>query len=364
MDCSLLLRALGVATVAFGCQSAPSPTAATGWEDAKKSQIPVTAKPEEYEAPVRQPMASLAWEDGVYISRDGLTLYSDYMLCDLLSFVWSKQDMKEIWRFQRGPEIGQDLSNPLKTGHNWIHIDMVASTRKSTSEPFGPWHLTKLSGKYGNLAGVAAIGKGDLYPFVAYTDDITGGTKIKLLRNVGRDLAGDDQGSFLPGNINDKYHADNPHIEIRDPEHTDHLILFFDSDNRPGLGQHDIFYSTSDDGGKSWTGPFPVSTVNSSADEQQPHLFQEKGQWWLYLTATNPKDGKLGIFRYRQVKPGDWNKWDLRELVVSAGTTVSVGEPTLTEDGDLSFVAITVNKDHGTATDKYDCDPWLMKRKK
>jgi len=351
----------------IGCQAGPTPTPATGWDEIKKTQLPVCALKDEYEAPFRQPMSSLAWEDGVYVSRDGLALYSDYVQCDLFSFFLSKPDMREVWRYQRGPDLGQDFSNPFSTVHPWIHGDVVVSTRTGRDKPFGPWRLSKLSGKYGNLGGVVAIGtigKPGSYDYVAYTGDLKNGVKIKLMRDVGQDLAGDEKGAMLPGNINDKFHADNPHIERPDPNQPNHLVLFWDSDDRPGLGQHDIFYSQSADAGTTWSGPFPVSSVNSPNDEEQPHLFQDRGTWYLYLTAANPKDGKLGIFRYRQSKTDDWNSWVDRELVVGAGTSAGVGEPTLTQDGDLSFVVVTVNYKHGTATDRYDCDPWFMKRKR
>ncbi|MDR3692625.1 MAG: hypothetical protein P4L46_24810 [Fimbriimonas sp.] len=368
MTHSLVPKLASLAAIAtVGCQSGPTPAPASGWDEVKRAQVPVCALKDRYDAPFRQPMASLAWEDGVYVSRDGLALYSDYVQCDLFSFFLSKPDMREVWRYQRGPSLGQDLANPLNTGRPWIHGDIVVSTRSGPDKPFGPWRLSKLSGKYGNLGGVVTIGspgKPGRYDYVAYTGDLKSGVKIKLLRNTGQELAGDDQGEMLPGNINDRYHADNPHIERPDPAKPNHLVLLFDSDDRPGLGQHDIFYSVSDDAGKTWSGPFPVASVNSKADEEQPHLFEDHGTWWLYLTSTNFQDGKLGIFRYRQARKDDWNDWVDRELVVGAGTAAAVGEPTLTADGDLSFVAISINTAHGTATDRYDCDPWFMKRKR
>ena len=363
-----LLHLLGIIGIGLaGCQGGPTPSAATGWDEVKRTQIPVCALKSQYEAPTRQPMASLAWEDGVYVSRDGLSLYSDYFQCDLFSFVLSKPDMREVWRYQRGPDIGQDFSNPLNTGHPWIHSDIVVSTRTGRDKPFGPWRLTKLKGKFGNFGGMAGFGKSgrsNSFDYVVYTGDLKSGVKIKMMRNVDQDLEGDEKGIMLPDNINAKYHADNPHLECPDPKHPKELVLFWDSDERPGLGQHDIFYSTSADAGITWADPRPVASINSKADEQQPHLFREKGQWWLYLTASNPQDGKLGIFRYRQPHTGDWDSWVERELVVGAGTSAAVGEPTLTKDGDLSFVVITVNHAHGTVTDRYDCDPWFMKRKR
>lgn len=312
-------------------------------------------------------MASLAWEDGVYVSRDGLALYCDYMQCDLFRFFLDGAHIENFWMYQRGPSLGQDFKNPLGRPHPWIHGDVAMSTRKSKSDSFGPWRLSNLRGPVYDLGGGAAVrtaGKPGHYDYVVYTSDIKDGVKIKLMRDVGQELAGDANGVYLPPNINANYHADNPHLERPDPSRPRHLVLFWDSDERPGKGMHDVFYSVSEDEGETWSGPFPVTSVNSPADEEQPHLFEDHAQWWLYLTATNPQDHKLGIFRYRQSRRGDWDSWVDRELVVGAGTSAGVGEPTLTEDGDLSFVVVTMNLLGGTKTDRYDCDPWFLKHKR
>lgn len=358
---------LGAVLVALSC-AGQTPKAATGWPEAKRLQVPVCALPALYDKPFCQPMASLAWEDGVYVARDGLTLYTDYFETDLFSFFLAGADMQKVWMYRRGPHLPQDFSNPLGKDFPWIHSDVAMSTRKTKADPFGPWRLSELCGRYFNLGGFAAIGspgRPGHYDYIVYTSDVKDGVKIKMMKDVGQDLAGDAQGAYLPANVDDpRYHEDNPHMERPDSAKPNHLVLLFDSDDRPGKGQHDIFYSESDDAGATWSGPFPVSSVNTALDEEQPHLFREKGQWWLYLTAVNEADHRLGIFRYRQARAGDWDSWVDRQLVVGAGTAAGVGEPTLTEDGDLSFVVVIDNAAGGTKTDRYDCDPWFMKRKR
>ena len=257
--------------------------------------------------------------------------------------------------------------NPLGKDFPWIHSDVAMSTRKSkpTRSGLGAFRVARALLQSRGLCGNRCAGRPGHYDYIVYTSDVKDGVKIKMMKDVGQNLAGDAGGAYLPQNVDDpKYHEDNPHMERPDPAKPNHLVLFFDSDDRPGKGQHDIFYSESDDAGATWSGPFPVSSVNTALDEEQPHLFREKGQWWLYLTAVNESDHKLGIFRYRQARAGDWDSWVDRQLVVGAGTAAGVGEPTLTEDGDLSFVVVIDNAAGGTKTDRYDCDPWFMKRKR
>jgi hypothetical protein len=351
------------------CKSTPQgpPVPATGWDAVKRQQTPHCDIATEFGAPERQPLATLAWEDGLYISRDGLALYCTYVECDLFKFLTDGLHFEQMWRYKRGPDIHQDLANPLPGhgGEPWCHGDVAMSVRASKNVPFGPWKLSKLHDKFFNLGGAVGIarpGHPEIFDYFAYTDDSRDGVKIKLMRNVGRELADTKNGVWLPDNVdNQQFHEDNPHIERPDPIRPNHLVLFFDCDNRPGSTKHRIYYTMSEDGGTVWSNPVLVSSVTQGMDEMQPHLFQSRGQWWLYLAAMNAADGKLAIFRYKQGTPGDWNSWKDKELVVDAGTAAAVGEPTLTDDGDLSFVVVTVNRTGGTDTDMYDCDPWIVR---
>lgn len=124
-----------------------------------------------------------------------------------------------------------------------------------------------------------------------------------------------------------------------------------------------MFYTTSADGGLTWTSVQPLNTVKTTTTEHQPHLYFDGAGWWLYLSAFNPNDGKLAIYRYKQGTVGNWDSWQNKELVISAGTTVGVGESSLTSSGDVSFFVITQNTQNPSAFDKYDAYPWLMKRR-
>ena len=46
----------------------------------------------EYDTPYRQPLSTMGWEDGIYISRDGNNLYCIYAPGDLLSWTLNSAD--------------------------------------------------------------------------------------------------------------------------------------------------------------------------------------------------------------------------------------------------------------------------------
>ena len=351
----------------LGCCPVPakasSSTAASvaSWQSAEATQIPKNEIPSIYGNPYRQPIATLAWEDGVYITRDGLTLYTDYVPADLLRALLDGAIPYYTYLYARGPNLGQDFSNPFGSAFPWYHSDIAYATRVSSTQPFSGWSLTERRGAYFNRGAPQGIdslqGNGDFDYFV-YTEDGTSHITIMLLRNTDRSLYG--TAVELPANVDDpRYNEDNPHMERYDHSDPNKLVLFFDSDNWPGMGGHDIWYTVSSDGGISWTNPQSVKSINTKLDEEQPHLYFDGVHWWLFFTATNPTDGRLAIYRARQGISNNWDSWVNEQLVVSAGTTLGVGEPTLTTNGDLSFVAV-IHNPNGTPTDQWDCDPWFM----
>ena len=121
-------------------------------------------------------------------------------------------------------------------------------------------------------------------------------------------------------------------------------------------------YSSSSDNGETWSKPSNDISLNTVNQEHQPHLYKtEEGIWYLYYSAFHT-DGKLGIFRAKQVSSGDWENWGEKEVVISAGNTAGIGEPSLTDKGDISFVAVYINP-KGTKYDKYDSDPWILPKR-
>jgi len=337
-----------------------SSTAASSseWSAIKQAARPYVAIPKEYGMPYRQELAVLGWEDGVHITRDGLLLYGLYAPADLLSFYMHGAPQEKQAKYRRGPDFGIDLkTNPVGLS-GWLHADILYARRPSRSEPFRRW---KLSGTARSLFSEGApyplFGDSQTIDWFLFTsqDNPTYHTDIWVLRNTGINPKG--KGEPLPAPLNSNYNEDNPHLERTGKNE---LVLFFDSDNRPGgKGDHDIWYSVSSDVGKTWRPPANVASINTKQKEHQPHLFRNKtGVWYLYYSAMSV-DGKLGIFRAEQLAPGDWNSWGKKELVIGAGNTAGVGEPTLTGQGDISFVVVYMNP-RGTDTNRFDSDPWFL----
>lgn len=358
----------GALTLA-GCGSSegtspPPPPPLTGWAAIRANAAPQLALTTVFDTPRVQPIALDGWEDGIFISRDGLQLYAIYVPADLLSFIVNGGDQNQAASYLRGPTLGMDLTTNPVGASTWIHGDIVQASRASTAAPFSPWRLTAMARPAFSEGAVTAQGSGAAYDLFVYTsNDHAPDYKAHtcLRRNVPIDPT-DAPPVFLPAPVTTSTNEDNPHIERLTA--TD-LVLFFDSDDRPGApGMHDLWVTTSADDGVTWTAPAPVTSLNDALSQQQPHLFRSPttGVWWLYYTATNPVDGKLGIFRASQATVGDWNSWTGVQLVVGAGNTAGIGEPTLTANGDLSFVVVTRDDAAGTATNRYDADPWYAPR--
>jgi len=180
-------------------------------------------------------------------------------------------------------------------------------------------------------------------------------------KSVNRSL--ESSGIKFPSQINSEYNEDNPHIERLS---NDTLILFFERENHPqNISDFNIWYSMSSDNGNSWTEAQNVSSINnfgnSNSEHIQPHLHFETSlnNWYLFFTTTY-SDGKLAI--YRSLKGTNWNDWQTPKLVLSSGNSIGIGEPTLTQNGDLYFVTVIENP-NGTKYNRYDCDAWYIKRK-
>lgn len=335
------------------------------WPLIKSATAPSVSIPTEFKTPYKQALSVGGWEDGVFITRDGLNLYCLYTPVDLFSWQFvGGGDLANFSPYKRGPLFGMDLvTNPVSASE-WLQSDILISQRANIVNNFPTWTLSNLANPVWS-EGAPQINSNtatltDLYVYASNNVPPLYKTDIILLKGVS--LNPSVQGTALPAPINDpNTREDNPHIERLDASN---LVLFFDSDDRTGgVGQLDIWYSTSADNGATWTTPVQVSTANTTKGEQQPHLFNDGSAWYLYYTGTNTLTNKAEIYRAKQGTTGNWNSWTNKESVIGAGNSFGVGEATLTQYGDISFVVIYADTVNGTSTDKYDADPWFLPKK-
>ena len=340
-----------------------APVPSSKWSGIRSQAAPVVIATAEFAAPRPQPVAVDGWEDGIFISRDGLHLYATYAPADLLSFVLAGgPGVVQSAAYLRGPTFGMDLlTNPVGAA-TWIHAYIVHASRPSVHQPFSTWRLSataRPSFSEGAVAALAGSGGWDLFAYTSNDHAPDYKAHIVLARQVPVDPAAGSP-IFLPAPVTTATSQDNPHVERLDASH---LVLLFESDDRPGgPGAKDLWLALSADDGASWSEPQPLASVDTAADEAQPHLHRAvDGSWWLYFSAMNPTDGKLGIFRSRQTTAGNWDSWGPREAVIRAGNTAGIGEPSLTAAGDLSFVVVSEDPS-GPSTDRFDADPWFAPR--
>lgn len=334
------------------------------WPSIKSGIAPEVALNSEFGVPFAYSHATVGWEDGVHISEDGLKLFCTYVPIDLLSFALNGSLPNNYSQdYERGaPHFDMDFTTNPIGATEWLHSDILYATRSNTSEPFSGWVLTNMARTFYSEGAPTPVLPNSNQAFFLFTSNDNDGNHLDI-RQIGVD-SNDSQpeGEPLPAPITTSFNEDNPHIIM---DENDDLILVFDSDNRPGgAGELDIWQSKSTDGGHSWTEPTPVTSINTSHTEHQPflHFDLNKKQWFIYFAAHHT-DGKLAIFRARQSQPNNWTDWIDKELVVSAGSAAGIGEPTLTTNGDLSFVVVYEDPEQNSEFDHFDSDPWYLPAK-
>nr|MBI1228800.1 T9SS type A sorting domain-containing protein [Cytophagales bacterium] len=58
--------------------------------------------------------------------------------------------------------------------------------------------------------------------------------------------------------------------------------------------------------------------------------------------------------------PGNWDSWGTQENILHKGNAEAIGEPSLTQYGDISFLLGYKNTFANDPTDVYDLDPWFL----
>ncbi|NEN22368.1 T9SS type A sorting domain-containing protein [Cryomorpha ignava] len=313
-----------------------------------------------YLAPTIQPINVGGWEDGLYITRDGKHLYSTYLPIDAFSWIGDISPCINFVPYFRPPLLGIDtVTNPFGCP-NYMHSDIILASKSDTSLPFNPWTSSNLATSATMEGGAhGVLLNSDTFDVFVYTTDNGSpwGMEIMFMKNVSIN----PNTSTAISIVSSIGAEDNPHIERIDATT---LLLIFDRDRY-------IYYSLSYDNGATWEIPIQMTNVlNDQAPyDVQPHLWNDGVDWWVYFCADNINNRRC-IYKSKQLIANDWNSWGPKQLVIEpstitdgSGIIFGVGEPTLTQWGDLSFVVIYGDIISADSTDVYDCDPWILKRK-
>ena len=327
-----------------------------------KSNASFTVLDEGYAMPYLLDINVGGWEDGLYMTRDGNYLFSTYLPLD--AFSWINDLILDPFCFDfhpyyRGPLLGIDTITNIFGCEKFMQSDIVIAQRMEGSLAFNTWSASNMQESFsfdGGAQGVLL--NADTFDLFVFTKDGIGtmNTDIMLMRNVPVNPFSE---TAVPIFATEEQ-EDNPHIErLNDST----LVLFFDRERF-------IYYAMSYDNGELWTEPILIPTVlNDQAPyDVQPHLWNDGENWWVYFCANNDSDLRC-IFRSKQMLADDWENWDTPELIIAPnfdipgyGTVFGVGEPTVSEWGDLSFVVVYGDVSSGDSTDVFDCDPWFMPR--
>ena len=336
------------------------------WEQLKADISPQMAEDfaNSYELPFRQPLSAFGWEDGLHVSSDGLHLYALYYPGDLLA--WTQFFMANIDELELCELLGNtdyirpyaetfeiDMNTNSLGCEDFINVDILYSNRISENSSFTEWQLS-------NIARPATV-EGSPFPLFEEEDAskaniflFTRESGIWMIRNTTANPSGIEGAIRLPAPINpetNEFNPDNPHLERLED---DRLLLVFEKYINSDI--REFYYSHSQDNGENWDEPIKMNTISSELGKiEHPHLYKDQeGQWWMYFSLN------CDIYRAKQMEPNDWDAWVEAEKVIDKGNSNCVGEPTLTDDGDISFVVVYENKANGNNKDTHDIDPWYV----
>lgn len=348
--------------------SAIGQKAKTTWDSIKNATMPVVAPAHQnlFGKPYRQPLAEYGWEDGVQISSDGLNLYTLYFPGDLFSssIFFNKYfnpiaPCKTLGNMSYLRKYAKTYSMDLKTNYfgcdSFSNIDILYSHRNSVTDSFKLWQLSGIA-RPGLIEGgpdpLFSVSNPNLIDFFLFT----GNNDIWMIKNTNANPTGINSAIRLPAPINpdsSEFHSDNPVINRLNSSDT--LVLIYEKYTDPNF--RDFMYALSYDDANSWTPPVKITSVNNSFGHiEHPQLYlSTANQWFLYYSINY-----YAICRSKQSMPGNWDSWIGPDTIITKGNSLSIGEPSLTQNGDISFLVAYKNDANKDTTDKYDADPWFL----
>lgn len=314
-----------------------------------------------FAAPSLLPVNVGGWEDGLYVTRNGKRLFSTYLPVDVFSWLSDLAPCLDFTPYYRPPLLSTDTTtNPFGCA-NFLQSDIITASRADTADAFGQWVPSQLRTPVTFEGGACGVLRNDsIFDAFVFTRDVGAPNGMELM--LMRDVSVNPPTTTSVQILSSPDQEDNPHIErLNDTT----FVLFFDRARR-------IYYALSHTNGATWEAPVLVTqTLNDQAPyDVQPHLWHDGNDWWVFFCADNAQN-KRCIYKSKQMVANDWNSWGPKELVLEAdaqipggyGQVLGVGEPSLTQWGDLYFVVVYGNVLSADTTDVFDCDPWMLPRR-
>ena len=131
----------------------------TNWAAIKKNATFIVPD-SSYGTPYIQPVNVGGWEDGLYISRDGLELYAYYMPVDVFSLgaAWKKDPVGfDYHPYYRPPLLDVDMVTNPWGFDSFFQGDIILSTRKNKKLPFHKWQPSNLQRSVSNEGAPCGI---------------------------------------------------------------------------------------------------------------------------------------------------------------------------------------------------------------
>jgi hypothetical protein len=336
------------------------------WDSIKNATAPVIdpAFVTVYDAAYRQPLADYGWEDGVHLSPDGLNLYALYSPMDFLSWnlffysypttapcnLFANMDFMRTY----ANTYGMDMTSNFFACDSFVNIDILYSNRATLNDSFLTWQLSGIA-RGAQWEGGPAPLFSETNPNVVDLFMFTGLGDIWMIQNTGLNPSGIGAATRLPAPINpdsNEFIADNAFLEHISP---DSVILIYEKYTDPNF--RDFMFTISTDTGLTWSTPQTITTItNSLGHIEHPCLYKDTlNQWWLYFSI----DYNV-IVRSQQAISGNWDSWSAPQTLFSKGNALSIGEPTVSRNGDISFSLAYQNPNSADTSDVYDLDPWIL----
>ncbi len=375
--------------------SIPSNPAPTLWDNIKSNATPSLLLNAEFNTPTKLVnVSTLAWEDGLYVSDDGLHLFSFYAPVSLFKFQQYVSSYPYV-----APNICAPISNYIRgtilTGSDFelqplydlpdsvcnhdngiVHSEIAHASRSSVNDNFSTWSRHAVSTNFVYDGGFSSTDNGDGTFHLVYSQSTSANQNdIYWVPNANGLNPGVATPALFPAPINTNMQEDNPHLERISA--SDLILLFDNHYETGGSGDTHISYSISTDNGTSWSAPTIIATgtINDYTEDLSSHLYVDSANnWWLYFTSN--RDGKVEIWRIQHTNNNiitdfdNWSSTSIEKVIAvgsvtgDIGTIEGVGEPSFTTNGDLHFVVVYCkNKSDQTAFDGCDIDPWVATKK-